>query len=549
MHFFENAQETDVEKPKEENKNEESKPTADPESKEAKITAVDNKVDSVQKIDKIEEALSDNVTLLFMTSRTETKSDVCMENIKLSTNYDTSSTESSIVIPEYEACNVSDSLNNYLENASSVLQDKICYRAECNNFKFREQRSISVSTDSAPSLNVGEEQIINQRKILVLHELTEEHCISTKSEKCAEEIMDKRMGAILKTMNEDAVDDEIIKESHRPNEITVIKKPMFQMATVRTDMEETKRTDEEIIKIEAKHLFDRYSKVIEELNIRQQKLTCHIRHDVENNCDHKNIAKLVSRAVRAYYNPCAGPFVRFMNSDLIDQTPASWQFRIISHPSNDPATLSRLVKERVMPNNMSSYEMNLWRSPISCPDTDCIYKTFLSDFTKHLLVDHNHLPMERVYPRNVKNFFIDVRVAFVDVPKVRMLFLLQERITELGHNTYNDSLPLLIMTSVLRLSDIMQSEEIKQNSDLKFLLIWVSGLETGKYPTNMTLVAWKNTGRYPEYQVVITGSILPITKVLTPLQVLETGNCLLLTPRQQKILTAKNLLHLQLFIH
>uniref|UniRef100_A0A1A9UPD5 Uncharacterized protein n=1 Tax=Glossina austeni TaxID=7395 RepID=A0A1A9UPD5_GLOAU len=69
------------------------------------------------------------------------------------------------------------------------------------------------------------------------------------------------------------------------------------------------------------------------------------------------------------------------------------------------------------------------------------------DFSKYFAVYHNYWPMETITPYEAKTFFLDSRLIRCGTTKRRQMYLISDKITDLGSSVYKDFLPLLVMSS------------------------------------------------------------------------------------------------------
>ncbi|XP_037936194.1 uncharacterized protein LOC119672648 [Teleopsis dalmanni] len=503
------------------------------------------------------EGKNSNLRLLFMGHKLNDESDVSSKNVPfhLRHNQETGSTQTFFGIPDQTNKNEEAKISSENEEKSSRKRAGHCncYRTTCTNMKYKEKVcTISVSTESYPSLSEESKVVISENSIVLLREVTQrQECILTETNKptnkMVDESMNERMEKILKTINEDTVRGTTIANTYMKNEILLSEKPIYQ--TAKKSVENAKEIETFPHKEKKKELYEKYEDLLDELS-KPDTLLKTDSFIQQSCCNPEDIAELISLALRSRYDPVEGPPITIKGNKLIGNTLIPPQLEIIKYPSKSPAVLARLAKQRFMPKNLTCYDLRIPRHPLLCPECKHYFKCFLSDFIIHMVTAHHELPFDRISPRMVKNFFIDVRVALSAKPKCQMIYLVRDKIAGIGHSEYSDLLPLLIMTGGLRLSEIMHLDNLDANRDINFLVVWGCGLMPGKYPLNIILSTWRNTGRYPSTHIVYSGPASSIREEKTALQVFESGECLYFSPIQQHdLLNNKFMINCQFSIY
>ncbi|XP_065361025.1 uncharacterized protein LOC135954732 [Calliphora vicina] len=258
---------------------------------------------------------------------------------------------------------------------------------------------------------------------------------------------------------------------------------------------------------------------------------------------------------RAFYNPSNSQISPVNNLHLLrqhqpeQQEPPLPQFQIV--PCSNALAKELLLNQKKLLSfkPVPACVLNIPRSPIQCPESTCQRMIFVSNFNKHLVVDHSHLPMERITPYQCKNFFLDARLAHCGTSKCHLLYLMRDKITDLGSSEYKDFLPILVMTTRISLNELCGLRD--QTSALEFFLIWVTGIAPEEFPTSVSLTVWSRSGRVPSCHVVYSGQMYSIRKSQRALDVWQSGRMLLLSAHEIDTLTCngKEMLNLQLRVH
>lgn len=272
-----------------------------------------------------------------------------------------------------------------------------------------------------------------------------------------------------------------------------------------------------------------------------------------------DIMARLSNTHRAFYNPPTssrinGAFNQTTNILCNEPLP---QFQLVTCSNIMAAELllskGRLINMKPIP----ACHLTIPRPPIKCPESSCQRMIFVSDFNKHLIVDHSMLPMERIAPRQCKNFFLDPKLAHCGTNRCHLLYLIRDKVTDLGSSKFKDFLPLLVMSTRVRLSDLCcidEREFVKsKQSDMnpEFLMIWLTGIVPEEFPVTTSLTIWSRSGHIPTCHMVHSGEMYSLRRSQEIRDVCRSGQMLLLSSTEVHLLTnaGKEMLELQIVIH
>uniref|UniRef100_A0A1B0A803 DUF4729 domain-containing protein n=1 Tax=Glossina pallidipes TaxID=7398 RepID=A0A1B0A803_GLOPL len=260
---------------------------------------------------------------------------------------------------------------------------------------------------------------------------------------------------------------------------------------------------------------------------------------------------------RAYYNPSLPSLLEWRNQELVPQDPPPPQHQLIPCSAVVAQELLKIKARFLRIKPVPASLVNILRTPIRCPESTCQRMTFVSDFNKHLVIDHNYLPMERITPFQVKSFFLDPRIARCGTTKSHLLYLLRDKITDLGVSEHKDFLPLVVMSSRINLAQICSLNE-KEHGDhieiarsTEFLIIWLTGIAPEDSPISVSLTVWANSGETPKCHLVYSGELYPIRMSQKGIDVFKSGNMLILTALELDLLTegGTQMINAQLVVH
>ncbi|XP_037938456.1 uncharacterized protein LOC119671761 isoform X2 [Teleopsis dalmanni] len=262
------------------------------------------------------------------------------------------------------------------------------------------------------------------------------------------------------------------------------------------------------------------------------------------------MAKMASQVARAKYIQSKLSIKVVGRKLLTDPNPIA-QFDIMEYPLKSISSLELLAAQRKCIKTINAKKDILPLHPFPCSEGHCKMHVFSADFTKHVHNDHSYLHTDRLLPRTYRNFFININEALCDAPRSHYLYLVKNKIRNLGTLVFQDVLPLLIMTARLRLSDMIEcDEQISPAEDIDFLIIWMCGLEPESRPLGATLAIWKPAVERSKCHFVYSGRIFKAAHNTTTLNVYKSGKCILLTPQQQRALLVRDqFLQMQIYVH
>ncbi|XP_039965156.1 uncharacterized protein LOC120777732 [Bactrocera tryoni] len=268
-----------------------------------------------------------------------------------------------------------------------------------------------------------------------------------------------------------------------------------------------------------------------------------------------DIMAQLSNTHRAFYNPPTNIRINGAFNQTTNEPPPQFQLVTCSNIMAAELLLSkgRFINMKPTP----ACHLTIPRPPIKCPESSCQRMIFVSDFNKHLIVDHSMLPMERIAPRQCKNFFLDPKLAHCGTSKCHLLYLIRDKVTDLGSSKFKDFLPLLVMTTRVRLSDLcgIDAREFEKSeqgdTNPEFLMIWLTGIVPEEFPVTTSLTVWSRSGQIPTCHMVHSGEMYSLRKSQEIRNVCRSGQMLLLSNSEVHLLTnaGKDMLELQIVIH
>ncbi|XP_054735285.1 uncharacterized protein LOC129242584 [Anastrepha obliqua] len=270
-----------------------------------------------------------------------------------------------------------------------------------------------------------------------------------------------------------------------------------------------------------------------------------------------DIMAQLSNTHRAFYNPPSGQPINAheLNNFHCPEPPP--QFQLVTCSNIMAADLllnkSRFINIKPIP----ACHLTIPRPPIKCPESSCQRMIFVSDFNKHLIVDHSLLPMERIAPRQCKNFFLDPKLSHCGISKCHLLYLIRDKITDLGSSKFKDFLPMLVMSTRIRLSDLcgIRAHEhpkfFESEANTEYLMIWLTGIVPEEFPVGISLTVWSRSGKVPTCHIVHSGEIYSVRQSQDIKEVWRSGQMLLLSASDLQLLTngGKEMLELQIIVH
>ncbi|XP_055859304.1 uncharacterized protein LOC129921487 [Episyrphus balteatus] len=244
---------------------------------------------------------------------------------------------------------------------------------------------------------------------------------------------------------------------------------------------------------------------------------------------------LISNSSRASYSP--------PNCQQLSTIPKP-QFQLIASHTN---SLAQIV---------DAATLNISRSPVICPISYCQQPHFVSNFTRHIAVDHSQVPLERMFPRQCKNFFLDPKLIHFGSNRCQMLLLVNDKIRNLGHDKFKDFIPVLVMSTKVSSFELCCSkpefQDCPENHTTgSFLMIWLTGIVAPQEPIFYSLTVWARSGNVPSCHIVHSGQLYSVRNSQNSKTIHESGQMLLLSQNQVDLLTNKgrNMLELQIQIN
>ncbi|XP_015043470.2 uncharacterized protein [Drosophila pseudoobscura] len=134
--------------------------------------------------------------------------------------------------------------------------------------------------------------------------------------------------------------------------------------------------------------------------------------------------------------------------------------------------------------------LQICKEPINCPiSVECQERCVISDFSTHVLYDHQNVMLERIDLGQTKTFHLDPRLAKKNRPTCHMVYFVRDMIIDPPRGKMRDVLPVLIMTARMHSCDVSTSKSptsdaCPEDDTLQFLLIWLCTFK----PTNVRVV-------------------------------------------------------------
>uniref|UniRef100_A0A1A9WJR3 DUF4729 domain-containing protein n=1 Tax=Glossina brevipalpis TaxID=37001 RepID=A0A1A9WJR3_9MUSC len=262
-------------------------------------------------------------------------------------------------------------------------------------------------------------------------------------------------------------------------------------------------------------------------------------------------------AHRAYHNPKLPSFPISCNDELVTQDPPRPQYQVVNCSVEVAQALLNVKAKFLSIEPIQASAANILRTPIRCPESSCQLTAFVSDFSKHLVIDHSCLPIERISAFQTKSFFLDPRLARCGTTKCHLLYLLRDKITNLGCNEYKDLLPLLVMSSRINLAQICSFNENEQGEHIdiaksrEYFLIWITGIVSEEFPISVSLTVWANSCDVPKCHLVYSGELYSLRNSQEGIDVFRSGKMMMLDALKLGVLTEEGtqMINAQLVVH
>ncbi|XP_037034988.1 uncharacterized protein LOC119073543 isoform X2 [Bradysia coprophila] len=185
------------------------------------------------------------------------------------------------------------------------------------------------------------------------------------------------------------------------------------------------------------------------------------------------------------------------------------------------------------------------KNPFICPVTFCKNIIPVSDLIKHFKLNHIRVPIVSAVPDACTNLLWEVKTDQFGTAQCLMLLLSTVKHKEAGDGHVKDCLPIAIMTTKVRLSDLA---EVDCHEESHFHLIWLTAMSSSVEPVYYTITAWDGNGNV---HIVNTTQSYSIRSDQNPKMVYRSGMVMMLTPEQISRLSNKSqdMVKLQIVVH
>lgn len=206
----------------------------------------------------------------------------------------------------------------------------------------------------------------------------------------------------------------------------------------------------------------------------------------------------------------------------------------------------------------SPRQRELSRRPITCPISACLCSSvFVSEFAKHIRVNHVRVPAEILQPGQGTNVFVDITLDELNENRCRMLYLVEGKIAQLGSSRYRNYLPIMLMSARISMRQILHRNGRCEADDVDAVydqctLVWLTGLHPSETEcVHCTLSAWHRSDNVPTEHLVHSGRMYSIRSGQQAADVYHSGNGMVLTGQQLASLTdgGKNHMKMQVVVH
>ncbi|CRL07704.1 CLUMA_CG020658, isoform A [Clunio marinus] len=124
----------------------------------------------------------------------------------------------------------------------------------------------------------------------------------------------------------------------------------------------------------------------------------------------------------------------------------------------------------------------LSRFPVPCPISHCETWSVPSDFCNHLTIDHPCIDVLKVAPGKIINMKLNFR-GNPNIVMCQRMFLIKDKMTDIGYGTFENCLPVVLMTSNMTLQKIF-GFPINDDS----LYVWLVGVYD--FQLSYTITLW-----------------------------------------------------------
>lgn len=189
------------------------------------------------------------------------------------------------------------------------------------------------------------------------------------------------------------------------------------------------------------------------------------------------------------------------------------------------------------------------KNPFICPVTFCKNIIPVSDLIKHFKLNHTRVPIVPIDSGVCINFFWETKMDQFGISQCLMLLLNTGKFMEPGYGQFRDCLPIAIMTTKIKLSNLVQ-QECDREDGRHFYLIWLTAMSPSMEPVFYTITAWSDTDDAPVH-IVNTTSTYSVRADQNPRIVYGSGMVMILTSEQIMRLSNKgqDMVKLQVVVH
>lgn len=132
------------------------------------------------------------------------------------------------------------------------------------------------------------------------------------------------------------------------------------------------------------------------------------------------------------------------------------------------------------------YARRLPRFPVRCPITNCESCGVPSDFCNHITIDHPHIDVRKIETEKIVNMKINQKVN-TNMVICQQLFLVKGKISGIGYGTFENCLPVAVLTKRMSLQKAFGCSYVSKASD-ENLFIYLVGVY--QLNVNYTLTLW-----------------------------------------------------------
>ncbi|XP_063700384.1 uncharacterized protein LOC134830744 [Culicoides brevitarsis] len=216
-----------------------------------------------------------------------------------------------------------------------------------------------------------------------------------------------------------------------------------------------------------------------------------------------------------------------LNERRAGEAPSEPIFALVSVDSHE--NHQETLQDTQIPPSATS--LNISRAPILCPISTCNKLEFKSLIVKHIQTDHPRVLLKIISSGAEKSHLWDTRIDKKNIRKCHVVYLLRDRIRDLGSTEFRNYLPILVMTTKFKASSIFGENEIKSREQSHFM-IWLTGLAIEELPVHYTLTLCSNKLPNSSRKIVFSNEIYSWRQDQSTRALYESGNALILTHQQ-----------------